>query len=105
LGNVIATTDPLGHSTTMSYTNDFCTLDSGLSCTNTSHSSAYAYPTSVTAPLTSSTSATISTKYDFNTGLPTVSTNERGNSTKTVYDLMNRLTSVTEPAVSSVSKV
>lgn len=108
LGNVISTTDPLGHSTTTSYANDFCTLDtssmSTLPCTSTSHSSAYAYPTSVTAPLTSTTTATASTKYDFNTGLPTVVTNARGNSTKTVYELMSRVSLVREAAISSVHK-
>jgi YD repeat-containing protein len=80
LGNMIEQIDPLNRSTLIDFTDNF---------TDTSQNgSTFAFPKRVTNALSQYTQ----TKYDFNTGLPKVSTNLRGYDTTTVYDIMNRVT-------------
>jgi RHS repeat-associated protein len=85
LGNLIETIDPLSHSTTVDFTDNF---------TDTSkNGSKFAFPKKVTNPL----SQYATSKYDYNTGLVKEITNLRGYTTTTAYDLMGRITTITEP--------
>jgi RHS repeat-associated protein len=93
LGNVVQKTDALNNTVNIDFTDNFCTLNGAGMCTNTSGHSTYAFPTQIANPLGQSAS----TKFDYNTGLPAVAIDARLNSTQTKYDLMNRVTSVTEP--------
>jgi YD repeat-containing protein len=85
VGNLIETIDPLSHSTTVDYTDNF--TGSG------NNGSLFAYPKKVTNALSQYTES----KYDFNTGLVKEVKNLRGNAATTAYDLLNRITTVTEP--------
>jgi RHS repeat-associated protein len=94
LGNVVQKIDALSNTTNIDFTDNFCTLNGGGMCTNvTGHPTTFAYPTGTTNALNQSTTA----KYDYGTGLSTVAIDVRLNPTKTRYDSMNRVTSVTEP--------
>jgi RHS repeat-associated protein len=84
VGNVVEKVDPLGYSTVIDYTDDY---------TDSTDHHTFAYPTVVTNALNQSTHAT----YNYDTGLPVQTTDLRGYSTTTTYDLMNRVTSITEP--------
>ncbi len=95
-GSVVTTTDALGRQMTVSYADSF---SDGIP-RNT-----YAYGTAATTPVpdpsgaySSNTPFVTSSRYDFNTGLVTSSTEANGYTTTYQYDAMNRERVVTRPS-------
>src|SRR5207249_3909696 len=84
VGNVVEKDDPLNHATLIDFTDNF---------TDSTNRNTFAYPKKVTNPL----SQFATSKYDFQTGLVKEVANLRSQTTTTAYDLMNRITSITEP--------
>jgi RHS repeat-associated protein len=91
-GTVYQSTDPLGHTTTFSYSPSF----------------AGAYVTQTQFPDTTSPNLAhhiISGNYDFNTGLLTSFTDENGNTSSYGYDNMFRITTATFPPQNGINGV
>jgi len=89
---VLTSTDPGGHKTTFSYTDNFANPNN--------NGNTHAYVTTVTAPQTSSpnTANHVSTvTYDFNTGLVMASKDQNLNQTRFSYDSMLRTTQTNNP--------
>lgn len=86
-GNKIASTDPNGNQTQFSYSDNF---SDGI------NRNSLAYLTQTTLPRTATAHIT-KTQYDFNTGLPTTTTDENNNQITNTYDSLLRPLTINYP--------